>query len=186
MISLRQLATQIACAFAEEFFGFRGSDGRTIVPLDQAGVIASGRLDLWSDWPQQPEDTHRLVGAFLRVRHNELGSPRRFLEAARKLRHDPNSPYEVPDDVPDKAVTYVIARHGQHPLDLAERLLEEAEAKYRQSRQPLPVAGPGRWSFGWRGESTIELPISMAGATVDPVVLNTAGTVDAVKVSPPS
>lgn len=184
MISLRQLATQIACAFAEEFFGFRGPDGRTIVPLDQAGVIASGRLDLWSDWPQQPQDTHRLVGAFLRVRHNELGSPGRFLEAARKLRHDPNSPYEVPDDVPDKAVTYVIARHGQHPLDLAERLLEEAEAKYRQSRQPLPVAGPGRWSFGWRGESTIELPISMAGATVDPVVLNTAGTVDAVKVSP--
>lgn len=184
MTSLRQLATQIACAFSEEFFGFRGANGRTVVPLDQAGLIASGRLDLWSDWPDQPEDTQRLVGQFLRLRHNELGSPRRFLEAARKLRHDQNSPYEVPDEVPDNAVTYVIARHGQHPLDLAERLLEEAEAKYLQSRRPLPVAGPGRWSFGWRGESTVELPISVHGATVAPVVLDTAGKVDSVKVSP--
>ncbi|HEX5117826.1 MAG TPA: hypothetical protein VFW65_21800 [Pseudonocardiaceae bacterium] len=184
MTSLRQLATQIACAFSEEFFGFPGADGRIVVPLDQAGLIASGRLDLWSDWPDQPEDAQRLVGRFLRLRHNELGSPRRFLEAARKLRHDQDSPYEVPDEVLDNSVSYVIARHGQHPLDLAERLLEEAETKYLQSRRPLPVAGPGRWSFGWRGESTVELPITVSGASVAPVVLNTAGKVDAVKVSP--
>ncbi|WP_280471644.1 hypothetical protein [Nocardia cyriacigeorgica] len=184
MTSLRQLATQIACAFSEEFFGFSGADGCTVVPLDQAGLIASGRMDLWSDWPNQPEDTQRLVGQFLRLRHNELGSPRRFLEAARKLRHDQNSPYQVPDEIPDNAVTYVIARHGQRPLELAQRLLEEAETKYLQGRRPLPVAGPGKYSFGWHGESTVKLPITVRGATVAPVVLETAGKVDDVKVSP--
>ncbi|RBO96901.1 ATP-dependent DNA helicase [Nocardia puris] len=184
MTSLRQLATQIACAFSEEFFGFPGADGRTVVPLDQAGLIASGRMDLWSDWPDQPEDTQRLVGQFLRLRHNELGSPRRFLEAARKLRHDQNSPYQVPDEIPDNAVTYVIARHGQRPLELAQRLLEEAETKYLQGRRPLPVAGPGKYRFGWHGESTVKLPITVHGATVAPVVLDTAGKVDDVKVSP--
>ena len=187
MTGLRELATQIACAFSEKFFGCPGADGRTLVPLEQAGLIASGRLDLWSDWPNQPEDTQRLVGRFLRLRHNELGSPRRFLEAAYKMRHDQNSPYEVPDDLPDNADNYVIARHGQQPLDLAERLLEEAETKYQQNRRPLPVAGPDRWSFGWLGESTVEL--SMTGHStpvtpVAPVVLETARRVDAVKVNP--
>lgn len=183
MTTLRQLCTQIACAFAEEFFGFPGPDGRTRVPLDQAAVIAAGRLDLWQDWPDQPEDTQRMVGHFLRLRHNELGSPRRFLEAARNLRADANSPYQVPPDLPDNVVTYVVARHGQRPLDLAGRLLEEAERSYRQTRAPVPVAGPGRWWFGWRGESVVELPITVQGAAIDPVVLDTTPALASIKVA---
>jgi hypothetical protein len=182
-MTLRQLCTQIACAFAEEFFGFRGQDGRTAVPLDQAAVIAAGRLDLWSDWPDQPEDTRRMVGQFLRLRHNELGSPRRFMEAARNLRANPNGPYQVPETVPESAVKFVVARHGQHPLDLAERLLEEAERSYRQARAPLPAAEPGRWQFGWRGESVVELPITVRDARIAPVVLDTTPALPSIKIS---
>ena len=181
-MTLRQLCTQIACAFAEEFFGFRGPDGRMRVPLDQAAVIAAGRLDLWSDWADQPEDTQRMVGQFLRLRHNELGSPRRFLEAARGLRSNPTGSYHVPDNMPDNAITYVVARHGQQPLDLAERLLEEAERTYRQARAPLPAAESGRWSFGWRGESVVELPVTIRNAQIAPVVVDTAPALPSFKV----
>lgn len=178
------IATLIACALAEEFFGFTDPDGRTAVPLDAASLVAAGRLDLWRDWAEQPESTRQLVGRFLRVRPNEMGAPRRFTEAARALREAPDSPYEVPEDVPDNEVVVVLARHGQPPLDLVASLLAEAEAKYAQSRHPLPVAGPGKWSFGWRGESVVDLSSVVRGAVIDPIVLDTAPPVAEVTVKP--
>lgn len=176
-------APQIACAFSEAFFGFRDTDGRTMVPLDQAQVFASGRMDLWADWETQSAEVHRLVGRFLRLRHNDLGSPRRFLDAAHRLGQDPDSPYAAPEDVPSRDVTHLLARHGQDPLDLAQRLLDEAEAKYRQARKPLPVATQGRWSFGWKGQSVVDLPETIADNAVSPVVLNTTPQLDSIKIT---
>ncbi|AIG77357.1 Hypothetical protein AJAP_22510 [Amycolatopsis japonica] len=167
------IATQIACALAEEFFGFPDPDGRMTVPLDAAALIAGGRLDLWRAWDGQPEATKRLVGRFLRIRPNEIGAPRRFLEGARALCTDPDSPYVGPDDVPADELVAVVARHGQRPLDLVAHLVREAEEKYAQNRSPLSVAGPGRWTFGWRGESIVDLPAAVANAAVDPISLDT-------------
>ncbi|GAA2821423.1 hypothetical protein [Crossiella cryophila] len=178
------IAIQIACALAEHFFGFPTPDGRTAVPLDATALVAAGRLDLWQGWAAQPEAIRHLVGRFLRVRPNEVGAPRRFTEAARALCKDSDCPYEAPEDVPDDEVVAVLARHGQQPLDLVARLLDEAEVKYAQSRSPLPVAGPGRWKFGWRGESIVDLPSTVRGAVVDPIVLDTTPAAAEVLVKP--
>ncbi|GLW90625.1 hypothetical protein [Actinokineospora globicatena] len=178
-----RLAFQIACALAEEFFGFPDSDGRTEVPLESAALVAAGRLDLWRDWAKQPATTQELVGRFLRVRPNEVGSHRRFRDMARALRSDPDSSYALPPDVPDTDVRTVVARHGQRPLDLVARLLEEAERKYVQGRRPLPVAGPGRWGFGWRGESIVELPMTVKDARVEPIPLDTTAAIEEVTVT---
>lgn len=167
------VATHIACALAEAFFGFPDADGRTAVPLDAAALVAAGRLDLWRGWAGQSDATRRLVGRFLRIRPNDVGAPRRFANAARTLRTDPDSPYEVPEGVPDSEVVAVVARHGQQPLELAARLLDEAEAMHANRRQPPPVATPGRWKFGWRGQSVVDIPLEVKDAVVAPIVVET-------------
>ena len=193
----RVLATQIACAFSEEFFGFPDGAGRTVVPVDQAAVFASGRLDLWSDWPGQPVRIQELVGRFLKMRPGELGSPRRFRDAVAKLTVD--GPYQLPDDLiplsgapagsPDGPslaggeVTLVYARHGQPPLELAERLLNEADTQERK-RRLQPVAGPGRWSFGWPDTSIVELPDTTRSSAPRPVEINTSPRMDTIAVDP--
>src|SRR5271166_947388 len=78
---LGEMAVQAACALAEVFFP-EDAAGETAVPLDQAHLIASGRLDLWDEWESQPPDMKALVGQFLRLRHNELASRNAFLAAA--------------------------------------------------------------------------------------------------------
>lgn len=169
------LATQIACAFAEEFFGFP-DDGRTAVPVDAAALIAAGLVHRWHGWSMQTADTRQLMGRFLRTRPNEIGAPRRFRAAVRLMCADPDSPYRI-----DDGTLVVLARHGQRPLELVARLLDDAEVKYAQSRTLLPVAGEGRWQFGWRDESVVDLPPWVNGVTVDPVVVGTAPAVAQVR-----
>ena len=179
---LQELATQIACALAEALFPAPDASGRPVASLDQAHVIASGRLDLWDAWPSQPERVHRLVGRFLRIRHNELGSHRRFMQTARDLAHRPDSPYTVPGGVPLREVRQLVPRHGQQPLDLAERLIAEAEAKHLQNRRPLPVATRGRWSFGPQAQSVVEFP-DLGVPVTNPLVVKTAPSLKSLMVA---
>ncbi|MCP2241321.1 hypothetical protein [Lentzea aerocolonigenes] len=171
------LATQIACAFAEEFFGFP-EDGCRAVPVDAAALIAAGLVHRWHGWSAQSADIRQLMGRFLRVRPNEIGAPRRFHAAVRLMCADPDSPYRTDDGSP-----VVMARHGQRPLELVARLLDDAEVKYAQGRTPVPVAGEGRWQFGWRGESVVDLPAWVNDVTIDPVVVATASAVKDVPVA---
>ncbi len=179
---LQELATQIACAFAEALFPATDASGRTVASLDQAHVIAAGRLDLWDGWASQPARVHRLIGRFLRIRHNELGSRRRFMQAARDLAHRPDSAYAAPSEVPLREVRQLVPRHGQQPLDLAERLIAEAEAKHLQNRRPLPVATSGRWSFGPRSQSIVEFP-DLGTPRATTLVVNTAPSLESVTVA---
>lgn len=169
------LATQIACAFAEEFFGFP-EDGRTAVPVDAAALIAAGLVHRWYGWPAQSADIRQLMGRFLRVRPNEIGAPRRFAAAVRAMCEDPDSPYRTAEGAPA-----VVARHGRRPLELVSHLLDDAEVKYAQGRTPLPVAGEGRWQFGWRGESVVDLPSWVNGVVVDPIIVSTSPAVSRVR-----
>ncbi len=91
---LGEMAVQAACALAEVFFP-EDAAGETAVPLDQAHLIASGRLDLWDGWESQPPDMKALVGQFLRLRHNELASRNAFLAAARRLFATPDAPFTL-------------------------------------------------------------------------------------------
>ncbi len=179
---LQELATHIACALAEALFPATDAVGRPMASLDHAHMFASGRVDLWDGWEHHPDHVRRLVGRFLRIRNNELGSYGRFIKTARDVVYHPDSPYAVPAGVARAQVSYLLPRHGQRPLDLAERLVEEAEAKYLRTRRPLPVATGGRWTFGLRAESVVELPEDVTTTDAAPIVVTTAAAVDTVKI----
>lgn len=179
---LQELAAQIACALAEALCPITDAAGRRLASLDHAHVFASGRVDLWDGWEHQPDRVRRLVGRFLRIRNNELGSYGRFMKIARDLVYRPDSPYALPADVPRSEVSHLLPRHGQRPLELAEQLVGEAEAKYLQTRRPHPVASGGRWVFGLRGESVVELPADVTAAEVAPILITTAPAVNVVKI----
>jgi len=179
---LQELAAQIACTLAEALCPSTDAAGRRLASLDHAHMFASGRVDLWDDWEHQPDRVRRLVGRFLRIRNNELGSYGRFIKTARDLVYRPDSPYALPADVPRSEVRHLLPRHGQQPLDLAEQLVSEAEAKYLQTRRPHPAASGGRWTFGLRGESVVELPEDIAATEIAPIVITTAPAADMVKI----
>ena len=104
---LGEMAVQAACALAEVFFP-EDAAGETAVPLDQAHLIASGRLDLWDGWESQPPDMKALVGQFLRLRHNELASRNAFLAAARRQFATPDATFTLPAGVPSYEATRVL------------------------------------------------------------------------------
>lgn len=178
----QELAAQAALALAEAFMPRRGSTGQVEVRIDDAHVFASGRVDLWSGWERLPADVQQLVGRFIRVRNNELGSRGRFRMAACDLGLHPDSPYAVPQGVELRDVTVLRPRHGQNPLRLAEALIEEAEAKYRKARRPLPAARPGRWTFGFGNQSIVEIPDKMVPDAVAPITIDIASAAATIKV----
>ncbi|OPC76702.1 hypothetical protein B4N89_45280 [Embleya scabrispora] len=170
----RWLAVATPLAFAQEYFGFRDTLGRTVVPLDQAYVWAAARPDLWEGWPRVPRRVRELAGRYWHVREEALAGRGSFLALARVYAADAGSLYRLPSDVPPREATYVIAAHAQKPLELAEELVREAEEYYYLARAPLPVAGPGRWTFGGREPTTITIPDTESGSPVPPVDLRTA------------
>ena len=123
---LGEMAVQAACALAEVFF--LKMQLATAVPLDQAHLIASGRLDLWDGWESQPPDMKALVGHFLRLRHNELASRNAFLVAARRQFATPDAPFTLsPRGFPLYEATRVLPRHGGDPIAFVMQVLEDME-----------------------------------------------------------
>lgn len=182
---LGDMAVQVACAFSEAFFASRDETGTVRVPLDQAHVFASGRVDLWDGWDSQPSAVKQLVGRFLRLRHNELASQNAFLAAARRQFTTADAPYALPPGVPSYEAADVVPLHGQEPLTFAEQLLDDMEAIQAGKRVPVAAATPGAWSFGWQGRSTVELPVlpgTRNGQSAPPAV-TTAPAVGEIKVT---
>jgi hypothetical protein len=182
---LGDMAVQVACAFAEAFFAIRGGDGGVRVPLAQAHVFAAGRVDLWDGWHSQPPEVKRLVGMFLRLRHNELAAQNRFLAAARRQFTAADAPYALPAGVPSYEAIVVVPMHGQDPLGFAAQVLDDMKEIQEGKRVLLETAAPGTWSFGWQGRSTVELPVQPAGRSSPPrlPVVDTAPPLGEVKVS---
>jgi hypothetical protein len=181
---LGEMAVQAACALAEVFFP-EDAAGETAVPLDQAHLIASGRLDLWDGWDSQPPDMKALVGQFLRLRHNELASRNAFLAAARRQFATPDAPFTLPAGVRSYEATRVLPRHGGDPIAFVVQVLEDMEDIHARARTPVETAEPGLWSFGWQPESTVDIPGTLRDAashTAWPVVM-TAPYLSEIKVS---
>ncbi|MGW2863287.1 hypothetical protein [Streptomyces sp. NPDC001205] len=170
---LRKLATMVAVALAEETFGFRGPDGSTLVPLDQAHVFAAARVDLWEQWPRVPRRIRNLAGRFWRVRPADLAGRAVFEGMARSCAES-GGLYRLPEDVPPREATYLVAAHAQKPLELARQLVREAEEYYHAARLPLPVADPGTWQFGGVETSVVTIPDSEKDARVRPLRVTTA------------
>ena len=181
---LGEMAVQAACALAEVFFP-EDAASETAIPLDQAHLIASGRLDLWDGWESQPPDMKALVGQFLRLRHNELASRNAFLAAARRQFATPDAPFTLPAGVPSYEATRVLPRHGGDPIAFVVQVLEDMEDIHARARTPVETAEPGLWSFGWQPESTVDIPETLRDAashTAWPVV-TTAPYLSEIKVS---
>jgi len=90
-------------------------------------VFASGPLDVWAVWEAQPHDLKALVGRFVWLRQNELGSRNAFLAAARRQFAAPDGPYAIPPGIRTYASTHVLPRHGQQCLALAAQVLADVE-----------------------------------------------------------
>jgi hypothetical protein len=180
------MAVAVACALAEAFFGSIDEEGRAIVPLDQAHLFATGRVDLWDAWPTQPQSVKQAVGRFLRLRHNELAAKNAFLTAARRQFTASDAPYAIPAGVAFYEADHVVAMHGQQPLAFADGLLGQMEEAEASKRLPLPIAtAAGTWTFGNQAVSTVSLPERPVGPTDRPqipVVLTTPGVAE-VKIS---
>ncbi|GLW02524.1 hypothetical protein [Streptomyces lavendulae] len=170
---LRKLSVTVPLALAQEYFGFRDADGRMVVPLDMAYVFAAARADLWERWPKVPRHVRELAGRYWRVRPDDLAGRSMFEGIARACAVS-GGLYRLPDDVPPREATYLLAAHAQRPLELARELVREAEQYYYSTCRPLPVAGPGKWQFGGPEPSVVTIPDTEEGAHVRPVRLTTA------------
>ncbi|MDT0300607.1 DEAD/DEAH box helicase family protein [Streptomonospora wellingtoniae] len=181
--TLQDLTAQIACALGEALFATRREDGTVAISIEQAHIFAAGRMDLWEDWPKQPEPVPELVGRFLRIRHNDLGAPKRFREAVLSMAQSPDSPFHEEQVVDHPESSHVVAVHGQPPLELAESLLVQAEGHHAASRRPLPLAPAGTWGFGWEQLSTVDIPDPWEQSTATPPALTTAPALDTLTVA---
>lgn len=171
---LGDMAVQAALAIAQEFFGKTGQDGQTRVRFTQAHVLISGRLDTWEAWEDLDPRLKSLIGRLLRVRHNELASLQRFLDAARRACTAPDAPFRLPDGVTSYDAEDASPMHGQRPLVFAQRLIETMEAEHARQRTPVSAADGGLWEFGGRERTQITLPAGFMAPGVSPVVITSA------------
>ena len=139
---LGDMAVLAALALSQEFFSDPAPDGRLLVPFSQAHVLISGRVDTWDTWRDLEPTAKALIGRLLRVRHNELASLHRFLDAARRVCASPDSPFVIPAGVAPHEAAEVIALHGQEPLAFAGQMIAAMEAEHARDRVPIPAAAP--------------------------------------------
>jgi hypothetical protein len=171
---LGDMAVLAALALSQEFFSDPAPDGRLLVPFSQAHVLISGRVDTWDAWRDLEPTAKTLIGRLLRVRHNELASLHRFMDAARRVCASPDSPFVIPAGVAPHEAAEVIALHGQAPLAFAGQMIAAMEAEHARGRVPIPAAGGGIWEFGWRERSQVTLPTTLRAPAIEPVVIATA------------
>jgi hypothetical protein len=168
------MAVQASLAIAQEFSGEAGHDGRPPVRFALAHVLISGRLDTWDAWEDLDSGVKSLIGRLLRVRHNELASLQRFLDAARRVCAAADSPFRLPDGVAPYDAGHAVPMHGQQPLVFAQRLIEDMEAEHARQRAPVGGADGGVWEFGGRERSQVTLPDGFKAPGITPVVITTA------------
>lgn len=182
---LGDMAVQVACAFSEAFFAVRHDNDGVQVPLEQAHVFAAGRVDLWDGWYSQSPAVKQLVGRFLRLRHNELAAQNRFFAAARRQFTAADASYALPAGVPLYEAIDIVPMHGQEPLAFAAQILDDMEEIQEGKRVLLETAAPGAWSFGWQGQSTVELPVQPGSQNSPPglPVVMTAPPLGEIKIS---
>ncbi|MEV3856963.1 hypothetical protein AB0J38_21865 [Streptomyces sp. NPDC050095] len=146
-------------ALTDRYWGFTDPTGRRLVPLDQAGVLAAGRLgDLMTDWEHLSADEHERFGRFWQARGDDLAREADFTSAALYYAASGHGLYAKADgDGPGRG-RYVVAVHGDEPLAVADRHLHQA-ARLIDARKALPTrAGEGLWQFGTREITTVRVP----------------------------
>ncbi|MFE7427666.1 hypothetical protein [Streptomyces sp. NPDC057545] len=146
-------------ALTEHYFGYIGPQGRRCVPLDQAGVLATGRLgDLMAGWEDLSAEEHERLGRLWQVRGDDLARETDFASAARYYAACDRGLYSRPENEEPERRRYLVALHAEAPLALADRHLHQA-ARLIAARKHLPaLAGEGLWQFGTREVTTVRVP----------------------------
>lgn len=148
-----------ALALAEHYFPTKDEEASAfVVDLGQAAGLLSGRFPAaWRGWASLLYPEKQRVGRMLRHRTPELASYSRMREqVAELLTSDDDNlikacyrPGEV--DTSGRLLT-LVPIHGQAPLEVADRALDQAERAQRGSAK-VRVAGNGRWQASLGGRA---------------------------------
>ncbi|MGW6393066.1 hypothetical protein ACWFR1_21735 [Streptomyces sp. NPDC055103] len=148
-----------ALALAEHYFPTKDDESSAfVVDLGQAAGLLSGRFPAaWRGWPSLPYADKQRVGRMLRHRAPELASYSRMREqVAELLAHDDDNLIKAcyrtgQMDASGRLLTLVPV-HGQAPLEVADRALDQAERAQRGAAK-VRVAGNGRWQASLGGRA---------------------------------
>lgn len=103
-------------ALTEHYFGYADPHGRRCVPLDQAGVLATGRLgDLMAGWEDLSAEEHERLGRLWQVRGDDLARETDFANAARYYAACDRGLYTRPENEEPEHRRYLVALHAEAP-----------------------------------------------------------------------
>ncbi|MFD9224848.1 hypothetical protein ACFWDI_33725 [Streptomyces sp. NPDC060064] len=172
-----------ALALAEQYFPAKDTEGRAVVRIEDAHVLLSGQVaQVWPQWDHLPYEEQQRIGRVVAQRSRaeaDLSSlQRRVRKGFDQQWEDPVVHRYAPGARDGWRMVEVYPRHGQHPLDSADRLLELQERPVR-----IEVATGG----GWVAESR-RGPVQLAFDTLKvgyaPPVVTTVDTTGPIPVDP--
>ncbi|MFF7656684.1 hypothetical protein ACFZCY_43935 [Streptomyces sp. NPDC007983] len=135
-----------ALALAEHYFPAKDAEGRTVVRLEDAHVLLSGQAArIWPEWDRLTYEEQQRIGRLVAQRsrgETDLTSlQRRVRKGFDQQWEDPVVQRYAPGARADGRMVEVYPRHGQHPLESADRLLVPEQRTVR-----LQVATGGTWA----------------------------------------
>ncbi|MFF5556953.1 hypothetical protein [[Kitasatospora] papulosa] len=134
-----------ALALAEQYFPAKDAEGRAVVRIEDAHVLLSGQVaQVWPQWDHLPYEEQQRIGRVVAQRSRaeaDLSSlQRRVRKGFDQQWEDPVVHRYAPGARDGWRMVEVYPRHGQNPLDSADRLLELEERPVR-----VEVATGGGW-----------------------------------------
>ncbi|MFD8384956.1 hypothetical protein ACFV2X_41645 [Streptomyces sp. NPDC059679] len=134
-----------ALALAEHYFPAKDAEGRTVVRIEDAHVLLSGQAArIWPEWDGLAYEEQQRIGRLVAQRSRgeaDLASlQRRVRKGFDQQWEDPVVQRYAPGARAGGRMVEVYPRHGQHPLESADRLLVPEQRKGR-----IEVATGGTW-----------------------------------------
>ncbi|MFJ1562295.1 hypothetical protein [Streptomyces mirabilis] len=176
-------ALAAALALAEFYFPAKDADGRAVVRIEDAHVLLSGQAaQVWPEWDRLPYDEQQRIGRLVAQRSRgeaDLFSlQRRVRKGFDQQWEDPVVHRYMPGAREGWRMTEVYPRHGQHPLDSADRLLVPDEREVR-----IEVAAGAGWvAASPRGP--VQLAFDAVDVVYGPPMVTTADATGPIPVDP--
>ncbi|MGW2183769.1 hypothetical protein ACWCXX_38380 [Streptomyces sp. NPDC001732] len=172
-----------ALALAEFYFPAKDADGQAVVRIEDAHVLLSGQAaQAWPEWDRLLYDEQQRIGRLVAQRSRseaDLSSlQRRVRKGFDQQWEDPVVHRYAPGAREGWRMTAVYPRHGQHPLDSADRLLVPDERETR-----IEIAAGGGWvAASPRGP--VQLAFDAADVAYNPPMITTVDATGPIPIDP--